>query len=164
MEKEKVYLDSTIPSYYVSEPSRDIYILAHQGLTKEWWNKNKDDFEIYISDVVLEEIRGGNPQYARKREELVEGATVLLLDEEMRGLAQDYMRYFNFSDRLYRDMLHVAVSVCFEMNYLLTWNFTHLANGHIREQLFLFNERLGRKMPQIVTPEELMENTRGSEL
>jgi hypothetical protein len=79
----------------------------------------------------------------------------------MRGLAQDYMNYFNFADKIYRDMLHVAISVYFDINYLLTWNFSHLANGHIREQLYLFNERRKLKMPQIVTPEELMENLKG---
>ena len=41
MEKEKVYLDSSIPSYYVSEPSRDELYTSRQGITKEWWDKDK---------------------------------------------------------------------------------------------------------------------------
>jgi len=31
-----LYIETTIPSYLVSKPNRDIIILAHQQLNKEW--------------------------------------------------------------------------------------------------------------------------------
>lgn len=41
-------------------------------------------------------------------------------------------------------------------DYLLTWNCKHLANAQIARRMAVVCEKLGRKMPIICTPEELM--------
>ena len=56
-----VYLESTIPSYLVARPSRDLVIAAHQQITHDWWATAKDRFELYVSKAVLDEIRAGDP-------------------------------------------------------------------------------------------------------
>jgi len=53
---EKVYIEITIPSYLVASPSRDIILLSHQELTKEWWENERKNYKLYVSDVVIEEI------------------------------------------------------------------------------------------------------------
>ncbi len=164
MEKEKVYLDSTIPSYRVSELSDNAEVLIRQKITIDWWEKKRQNYVLYISDVVLEEIEEGDPVYAQKRLALVKEAFLLRPKPEIEETTRKYMEYFNFSEKLYRDMSHVAFSVHHGMNYLLTWNFKHLANGHIREQLYRLNELLGFRTPQIVTPEELQNYIEGEEL
>jgi hypothetical protein len=35
--KRSLYFESTIPSYLVAVPSRDLLIAAHQQVTAEWW-------------------------------------------------------------------------------------------------------------------------------
>lgn len=35
MKKETVYLETTVVSYYTSNPSRDIIVLAHQEITRQ---------------------------------------------------------------------------------------------------------------------------------
>ena len=57
--KPKVYIETTIPSYLSAFPSRDIIICAHQQLTKEWWLESRVNFETFISEAVIEEIRQG---------------------------------------------------------------------------------------------------------
>jgi hypothetical protein len=47
-----VYLETTVPSYLASLPSRDLVIAAHQQVTREWWEKAKERFEIVISEAV----------------------------------------------------------------------------------------------------------------
>lgn len=37
--KETIYVETTVVSYYTSKPSRDIIVLAHQEITREWWAK-----------------------------------------------------------------------------------------------------------------------------
>lgn len=37
--KDSIYLKTTVVSYYTSKPSRDIIVLAHQEITREWWVK-----------------------------------------------------------------------------------------------------------------------------
>jgi hypothetical protein len=158
MEKEKVYLDSTIPSYRVSELSDNALVLIRQKITIDWWENQRHNYKLYISDVVLEEIEEGDLINSKKRLDLVKDAFLLKPKPEIEVTTRKYMDFFNFPEKLYRDMSHVAFSVHYGINFLLTWNFTHLANGHIREQLYRLNERLGLQTPQIVTPEELMES------
>ena len=164
MEKEKVYLDSTIPSYRVGKPSHDLIILAHQEITIEWWDKERKNFDLYGSFVLLDEIKDGNRILASKRLDLVKELNILDNKPEIEETVRKYMEYFNFSDKLFRDMYHVAFAVHYEINYLLTWNFTHLANIDMENQLIRFNRKLGYEMPRILTPEQLRKMKIGSKL
>ena len=163
MEKEKVYLDSTIPSYRASELSENAVTLVRQKITIDWWDKNRGNYDLYISEVVLDEIKEGDTEEAKKRLELVGEASLLRNLPETEETAREYMKYFNLPDKLYRDMYHIACSTIYKMDCLLTWNFTHLANFHMRKQLERFNRKLGFETPQIVTPEELLDDKGGEE-
>ena len=35
--KSKVYIETTIVSYLVASPTRDLIQLAHQEITRQWW-------------------------------------------------------------------------------------------------------------------------------
>lgn len=37
MAMSRVYIESTIPSYLVARPSRDVLVRAHQQITAAWW-------------------------------------------------------------------------------------------------------------------------------
>jgi len=65
--KPRLYLETTIPSYLVSRPSRDLIIAAHQQATREWWDKRRSKFQLYISQLVLDEAGAGDPTAARER-------------------------------------------------------------------------------------------------
>lgn len=56
-----VYLETTIPSYLVARPSRDLIVAAHQQITHDWWCDAREHFDIYISEAVLTEIRLSDP-------------------------------------------------------------------------------------------------------
>ena len=153
--KEKVYLDTTIPSYIIATPSRDIILLTHQELTREWWEESRENYDLYISDIVILEINGGNREYAQKRSDLLNGIKVLENNSEIEVLVNKYMNHFNFPEKLYRDMYHVAFTVYYKIDFLLTWNFAHLNNAHFKVQLHRFNRKNGYDSPEICNPEEL---------
>jgi hypothetical protein len=44
------------------------------------------------------------------------------------------------------------------MDYLVTWNCAHIANGEIIRRLMNVNSELNRQTPLIVTPEEILES------
>jgi len=44
------------------------------------------------------------------------------------------------------------------MRYLVTWNFTHIANAEKAEDIRAFCRSLGYACPVICSPDELMEN------
>ena len=58
--KPRLYLETTIPSYLTSWPSRDLIVNAHQQITKDWWELRRAAFHIYISQFVLDEARAGD--------------------------------------------------------------------------------------------------------
>jgi len=58
--KPRVYLETTIPSYLTAWPSRDLVRAAHQQITRDWWDKRRMEFELYISQVVLRECQAGD--------------------------------------------------------------------------------------------------------
>ncbi len=155
--KEKVYLDSTIPSYIVGKPSGMINIRSWQDISKFWWENERHKYELYISEVVLSEIELGDPVFAQKRKDLLKDIEILENDSEIDHLAGSLMSYFQFPEKLLRDSYHIAFATRYEMDFLLSWNFSHLVNAHMRLQVGRFTRKLGYNPPDICTPEELQD-------
>jgi hypothetical protein len=56
--KEKVYLDSSIPSYYFDERESLSNFIQ---VTKLWWSEMADSYEIFISDAVFSQVGRVSP-------------------------------------------------------------------------------------------------------
>ena len=158
-----VYLETTIPSYLVARPSRDLVIAAHQQITHDWWTTARDRFELYVSEAVLDEIRAGDPGYAAKRLEIVAGLGVLVLSEEVESLIRVYHERLLPVGSARADLPHFAYAVAYKMDFLVTWNCAHLANGQVIRRLLLVNGDIGQDTPVILTPEELLATYPGGE-
>lgn len=155
--KESIYLETSVVSYYVSKPSRDLIVLAHQQITWEWWPTAVKRFNVYISEVVVEEAAAGNKESAEKRLKELKGFSHLELTEKVEQIAQIYIEKLGIPKKALRDAAHIAVASIHNIDYLVTWNCVHLANGEIIKKLLKLNEKLKIKTPVICTPEELME-------
>lgn len=59
----KVYLETTIPSYLTARPSYDVRLLSHQQTTQAWWETRRSAFDLFISELVLEEMSHGRSGY-----------------------------------------------------------------------------------------------------
>lgn len=79
--KPSVYLETTIASYLTARPSRDLVVAANQALTREWWTDRSHWFDLFVSQIVLDEAAGGDVQAARRRLELLEGPARLDVTE-----------------------------------------------------------------------------------
>jgi len=151
-----VYLETTIASYLAAQPSRDLIIAAHQQITHHWWLNARGRFELYISDAVLNEIRGGDPDAAARRLAIVNGLPVLQLNEDVRNLVHEYDRRLGLAGRARADLPHIAFAVAYQMDYLVTWNCRHIANGEVIRRLLDANAALQRPTPLLLTPEEIL--------
>jgi hypothetical protein len=158
---QTLYLESTIPSYLTARPSRDLVVAGHQQITHEWWLRARPSFDIYVSQAVLGEISAGDPDAAARRLALVEGLPVLGGTDEVEVLAEEYQTELALPAAARLDAVHLAYTVAYELDYLLTWNCAHLANGRIIRRLHAINTRLGRPTPIILTPEALLEEPGG---
>lgn len=153
--KPTLYLETTIASYLTARPSRDVIVLAHQEITRDWWNRRREQFAIYISPVVLQEAALGDAEAAERRLALLKDFPVLDASPQVEGLAQTYFSELRLPDRAVRDAAHLAFATVYEMDYLLTWNCLHIANAEVIRQLAGINVRLGIATPTVCTPEEL---------
>jgi hypothetical protein len=153
---ETVYLETTLISYLVSRPSRDLIVAAHQQATKDWWFERRPNFECYVSQVVLDEASAGDPEEAKTRMAVISDFPVLEITEEAESLAAAIISGGAIPPDAVRDAAHIAIATVNDMNYILTWNCKHLANAQIIRRAAIVCNRRGYSMPVICTPEELM--------
>jgi len=154
--KPQVYLETTIVSYQTAKPSRDLVVAAHQQVTQEWWHRRKDNFSLYVSELVLEEAAKGDPEAARRRLELLGSVRVLATDNEALALALAIVNSGCIPRAASADALHVAVAAVNGMDYLLTWNCTHINNAEIVKKLEWACGKAGYQCPVVCTPEQLL--------
>jgi len=155
---ESVYIETTILSYLVANPARDIVIAGHQQTTREWWSLRRMSFECFISQVVLDEISAGDPVEIQKRLAIAGTLDSLAVTNAAEGLTQSIIKSRVLPPKAVRDAAHIAVATVHNVQYLLTWNCKHLANAQIAKRIAMICNSAGYEMPTICTPEELLED------
>ena len=143
-------------SYLTARPSRDALTLAHQQVTREWWQRHRQGFDLHISELVLFEVRRGDREAAEARLAFIRTLPVLHITSEARALAQRIFRATTLPDKAIRDALHMALAAVNGMDFLLTWNCTHLANAVILKIVNGVCRDSGYEPPIVCTPEELL--------
>lgn len=106
--------------------------------------------------AVLDEIRLGDPEYAAKRMDIVYDLDVLAFIGDVGFLIREYTARLVLAGSASTDLAHFAYSVAYNMDYLVTWNCRHIANGQVIKRLTKANHEVGRPTPVIITPEELL--------
>ncbi len=140
-----------------AEPSRDLVTAARQQITHDWWRKRRDGFDLYVSEFVASEASLGNAAMARRRLDLLAGIPGIELTEEAAAFAERLVEKGPLPSKAALDALHIAVAVNGGVDYLLTWNFKHLANAIIRRKIENACRSAGYEPCTICTPEELLE-------
>ena len=153
---QRVYLETTIPSYLTAWPSRDLIIAAHQQLTKEWWRTRRSEFDLFISQFVLDEAGAGDAQAAQERVAILNPLPLLDISEAVLELASAILQAGIIPAKAARDAAHIAVSAVHGVDFLLTWNCAHIANAQIVKKVQTICAQHGFPCPLICTPEELM--------
>ncbi len=152
---EIVYVESSVISYITARPSRDVVVSARQALSMEWWDSKRNQYEVYISELVIEEISSGNPSAAQKRLEIVKNIISLEVTLEAKELAGLLLSEGAVPENSPEDALHIGVAAAQGADYLLTWNFKHINNASTRTKIARVIESQGFISPILCSPEEL---------
>jgi hypothetical protein len=152
-----VYVETTIPSYLAARPSRDLITAAHQQLTLDWWHTRRAAFQLYVSELVLQEAALGDSDLAKRRLAHLEGIPTLAVAAPAQGLARSLVGSGLLPARAAADALHSGIAAANGVDYLLTWNIRHLANATMRRRIEDACRAAGFAAPVLCTPEELME-------
>ena len=153
---QTVYLETTIPSYLASRPSRDLVTAGHQEATREWWDSRRESFELFISPFVLDEMNQGDVLQVTKRNDLVAGMRILTIDEAVVELAMEILSTGLIPLKAATDASHIACATRHGMDFLLTWNCKHIANAEMLRIIEKVIRKNGYVMPYVCTPDELM--------
>ncbi len=154
--KPKVYIETTIPSYLTSRTSRDLITAGHQQVTHDWWERDRANYDLYVSQFVLDECSGGNPAMAGKRLELLRDLIVLEIPDGATQLAKRLIHDGPLPAKAETDALHISIAAANAMDYLVTWNMKHIANAAMKREIDQRCREAGFEPPVICTPEELL--------
>ena len=154
--KQKVYIETSVVSYYTSRPSRDLIVAARQEITRERWPRVVTEFECHVSILVVQEAQGGDPQAASARADAIAGLPVLQADQLAEALAQSLVDNGPIPKEKAEDALHIALAARGGMDYLLTWNFTHIHNAQMELSIRRIVEEYGYQCPVFCSPDELI--------
>lgn len=155
--KLSVYIETSVVSYLTARPSRDLISASRQQITYDWWETRRNTFDLYTSELVLEEAQRGNIQASQARLAILNNISLIAMETEALKLADSFLREAVLPRKATEDALHIATSVTNGIDFLLTWNCKHIANATMRTKIEKICRLNGYEPSIICTPEELME-------
>ncbi len=153
-----VYIETSIVSYLRARQASQVVAAARQLLTKRWWEEQRANYQLAISQYVLDEAAKGDAELAAERLNFLLGIPLLAIEPATQAIADKIISSAVLPPKAEIDALHIAVAAYHRTDYLLTWNCTHIANARtipsIRRILADFN----LKSPEICTPGEMLDD------
>ncbi len=153
--KKKVYIETTIPSFYY-EIRKEPEMIARRNWSREWWDNYKDYYIIATSEPVLDELSRGDYPNKDNIISLLENIELLSVEDEIIEIVETYIRYKVMPNDPVGDALHLSLASYYKCDFLLTWNCNHLANANKFDHIRRINTMLGLFVPSLVTPLELL--------
>ena len=94
---------------------------------------------------------------AKARLDMISAIRQLAVTESVETLADALVHQVPLPEKAQVDALHISIATVYGMEYLLTWNCTHIANAVLRPRIEAICRSFGYESPTICTPQELME-------
>jgi predicted nucleic acid-binding protein len=146
-----LYLETSVVGAYLDKGES-----FRRDLTIRWWEHELPKFEAYVSPLVERELERAREPYRHSFLKLIQPLPRIEVTEEAAILAEGYISRGIFQRKYLADALHMALASWHKVDYVVTWNFGHLANIHRQARIKLFNTAAGFFAPEVVTPEFLI--------
>jgi predicted nucleic acid-binding protein len=149
--KQSLYLETSVIGAYLDngDPFR-------RDLTIRWWEHEMLEYRAVISPLVMRELERVPDPHRTGYLKLAIPLEQVDLTDEAAILAEGYISRGIFHRKYIADAMHVALASFHKIDYLVTWNFGHLANVRKQARIRLFNTAAGFFIPMIITPEFLV--------
>ena len=131
-----VYVETTIPSYATAKASRDLIIAHRQTITRLFWDNERQKYDLFISQFVIDECSRGDKDAAKRRLDLIKDITILPKNDAIAELAEIYFSFLGISERAKTDCSHLGM-----VSYA---------------KVYEYNKKQGLWTPELLTPETLM--------
>ena len=154
--KPKLYLETSVVSYLAARPSKDPILVGQQAGTHRWWKEKRRNYEIFVSRLVWDEASKGHDEAAERRLKLIRPFRWLQTTSSVVKLAQALLGKKAVPPNAAQDAVHIALGAVYGVEFLLTWNFTHINNPATEEQVRAVCQQHGFHCPVICTPDQLL--------
>ena len=154
---QTVYIETSVVSFLRENPSASPESVERQLLTRGWWNIYRQWYELVTSQYVVDEARVGQPGLAQERLGYLAGLPLVPLSDEVDALADQIMSRAILPKDALVDALHIASAAVSRVDYLLTWNCSHIAHPMILPRVFRALDDFALPFPVICTPKDMLE-------
>jgi len=154
--KHLIYVETSIFDMLTARPTRDIVITYRQKLARRWWEEEKPKYRLVISPTVVEEAQHGAAEAVEQRLSALAGIKVLKRCDEVEELARRFRAELGIPEKAAAAALHLAYATHYNVDFLLTWNNAHLANGEIMLRLSRLAREQNLRQPIICTPNHMV--------
>jgi len=154
-----IYIETTVIGNVAGRIHSNPDVASRQRTTRTWWNTARAQFELAISQLVIDECTDGDPAAAQERLDVLGDLTVLSITDDARALARVLNAEGAVPPSEPRDALHIAVAAVQRVQYLVTWNFKHIANATMRSKIEQTCRNAGFDPPIICSPPEIPGDT-----
>jgi predicted nucleic acid-binding protein len=149
----KVHVETSVLSYLAARQSQDTVTAVRHGITRRWWDTEREKYTLVISELVETECARGDPELIKRRQALLGFVSLFPVNERILELARLLMAPGAVPEKAAPDAVHIAAAAIEQCEYLLTWNFRHIANARIRLEVERILAKHGYNRTTICTPE-----------
>jgi len=153
---DSVCIETSIVSYLKQSPSPHVVNAARQILTRRWWESERQNYDLVVSQYVIDETSCGDSILASERLKALDGIPLLPGHSEIPAIASSIMTLGILPPKAEVDALHIAAVAWHRINDLLTWNCKHIANAKILPRIHELLAELDLPIPIICTPEQML--------
>ena len=155
----KIYLDTSVINFLFADDAPELKSITIE-LFDNYIRANK--YSTFISDFVILEIeKTNNIEKKEKLLNVIEKYKIKIIssdyENEIIELANKYIENGVIPKKSETDAYHIAVCVLNDINYLISWNYKHLANVNKEQQIRMINiQNKYLNELRIITPLELL--------
>ena len=153
--KNKIYIETSVVSHYTAKRSENIRILVHQLTAEEMWNQ-LSNFDVYISDIVIDEASKGSINQSESRLIAIKDFEVLEKNNKVAKLADVLLSKNALPKQCLDDALHIAIAAINDIDFIVTLNFKHINNPFLKTKIRETIKEEGYRCPVLCSPEELL--------
>lgn len=154
---QSVYIETSVVSFLRENPSASRESVDRQQVTRTWWSRCRQRYALVTSQYVLDEAGMGRADLALERVKLLAGIPLVSLSEQIDDVAAQILARAILPEDAVVDALHIASAAVSRVDFLLTWNCSHIANPMILPRVFRTLDDYGLPFPVICTPKDMLE-------
>lgn len=155
--KPTVYIETSVISYLTNRPSRDAIVLGRQLLTRQWWDDHREHYNLVVSEFVLDEVSEGHPEAVTRRLDALRN--IQFIDNkapDIEALANALIAEKALPSNAKLDALHIATCAYHAINYLASWNFSHIVNAQQLDKIEAICKANNYPASRLVTLDQLI--------